>query len=120
MKTAIKSTLKRLSNGPRTEKELTHAVANQGAIIRNLYDAQNGGFCIGIGEHWHLTNLGRAALEAKKEPRSKEGRICAGTANGIYAGSDLRRVANRPGCYNFLDVPSLMHYGRIYRKDANV
>ena len=124
MKTAIKSTLKRLVNGPRTEKELTTGDANETAhslhTLRRLAEAEQQGFCVYVNETWQLTNAGRAALEAKKEPKFKEGRICAGTANGIYDGSDLRRLANRPGCYNFLDVPSLMHYGRIYRKDANV
>lgn len=124
MKTAIKSTLKRLVNGPRTEKELTTGDASEtahaGHTIRRLNEAEQQGFCVYVNEAWMLTQSGRDALAKKKEPRFTEGRICASTATGVYDGSDLRRLANRPGCYNFLDVPSLMHYGRIYRKDANV
>ena len=123
MKTAIKSTLKRLINGPRTEKELTAGDASEtahaGHTIRRLNDAEQQGFCVYVNETWQLTNAGRMALEAKKEPKFKEGRICAGTATGTYSGHDLRRLANRAGCYDFIDVPSLMHYGRVYRKDAN-
>lgn len=122
MKTAIKSTLKRLANGPRTEKELTTGDASEtahaGHTIRRLNEAEQQGFCVFIGEHWHLTQSGRDALEKKKEPRFTEGRICAGTATGTYNGADLRRLANRPGAYQFLDIPSVMHYGLVYRKDA--
>lgn len=124
MKTAIKSTLKRLINGPRTEQELTTGTAVETAhshhTLRRLQEAQQQGYCISDGETWMLTHSGRDALAVKKEPRFKEGRICAGTATGVYDGSDLRRLANRKGAYDFLDIPSLYHYGLVYRKDVNV
>lgn len=123
MKTAIKSTLKRLINGPRTEKELTCGdvadTAHQNHTIRRLNESEQQGYCVFVDGAWQLTNAGRDALAKKKEPRFTEGRICAGTATGTYSGHDLRRLANRSGCYDFLDVPSLMHYGLVYRKDAN-
>lgn len=123
MKTAIKSTLKRLVNGPRTEKELTTGDAAETShanhTISRLNDAEQQGFCVYVNETWQLTNAGRMALEAKKEPKFKEGRICAGTATGKYLGQDLRQLANRSGAYAFLDIPSRMHYGLVYRKDAN-
>lgn len=123
MKTAIKSTLKRLLNGPRTEKELTTGdaaeTAHAGHTIRRLNDGEQQGFCVFIGEHWHLTQSGRDALATKKEPKFKEGRICAGTATGVYDGSDLRRLANRAGAYDAFDLPSRYHFGLVYRKDAN-
>lgn len=122
MKTAIKSTLKRLINGPRTEKELTCGDAAETShanhTIRRLNEAEQQGFCVYVNETWQLTNAGRMALEAKKEPKFKEGRICAGTATGTYSGHDLRQLANRPGAYDALNVPSLYHFGRVYRKDA--
>lgn len=124
MKTAIKSTLKRLINGPRNEKELTTGDASEtahaGHTIRRLNEAEQQGFCVFIGEHWNLTQAGRDALAKKKEPRFKEGRICAGIATGTYNGADLRRLANRPGAYDFIDIPSNYHFGLVYRKDANV
>lgn len=122
MKTAIKSTLKRLINGPRTEKELTCGDAAETShanhTIRRLNDAEQQGFCVYVNEAWMLTQSGRNALAKKKEPKFKEGRICAGTATGTYLGQDLRQLANRSGAYAFLDVPSLYHFGRVYRKDA--
>lgn len=123
MKTAIKSTLKRLINGPRTEKELTCGdvaeTSHANHTIRRLNEAEQQGFCVYVNDTWMLTQSGRDALAKKKEPRFTDGRICAGTATGIYDGSDLRRLANRPGCYDFIDIPSRMHFGLVYRKDAN-
>lgn len=123
MKTAIKSTLKRLINGPRTEKELTTGDASETShanhTIRRLNDAEQQGYCVYVNEAWMLTQSGRDALAKKKETRFTEGRICAGTATGVYDGSDLRQLANRPGAYDALNVPSLYHFGRVYRKDAN-
>lgn len=124
MKTAIKSTLKRLINGPRTEKELTTGDAAETShanhTLRRLNEGEQQGYCVYVNDAWHLTEAGRAALATKKEQKFKEGRICAGTANGTYSGMDLRQLANRPNAYQFLDIPSRMHYGLVYRKDAKV
>lgn len=123
MKQAHKSVLKRLINGPREEKTLTHGgdqdLGNAAIhIVRNLEDAQALGLCVKIGETWYLTNGGREALNVKAE--AKVLRICAMSMTERYDGADLRRLANRPGAYNFIDLPSRMHFGLVYRKDAKV
>jgi hypothetical protein len=121
MKQNIKATLKKLSAGPRTEKSMTHGDMDLGNtavhIIRNLNDGQAQGYCVMIGEHWHLTDAGRKALDKKPVSTGKD-RICAMSTKEKYDGAELRQLGNRPGAYSFLNVPSLMHFGRVYRKDA--
>ena len=72
MKTAIKSTLKRLINGPRTEKELTCGdvaeTSHANHTIRRLNEAEQQGFCVYVNDTWMLTQSGRDALAKKKEP----------------------------------------------------
>lgn len=36
---------------------------------------------------------------------------------GRYDGKELLPYACRPGALDALKLPSLMHYGRVYRKD---
>jgi hypothetical protein len=123
MKTAIKSTLKRLINGPRTEKELTTGSAvetsHAGHTIRRLYEAQQQGYCISDGETWMLTQAGRNAL-AEKKVQKITGRICASSTKEAYDGHELKRLSYRPHAYDAFDLPSRYHFGMVYRKDANV
>jgi hypothetical protein len=121
MKQNHKSVLKRLINGPRDEKSLTHGgdldLGNAALhVIRNLEESQALGYCVKVGEEWMLTNAGKTALNVKAEP--KQTRITSWSVGGVYKGEDLRRLANRPGCYEFLNIPSRMHFGLVYRKDA--
>jgi len=116
-----KAILKRLSNGPRTELEITTGQIDQTAhalhSIRNLNEAQALGLCVKIGDAWSLTNSGRAAIEAKDAEKATK-RICAYSMTERYDGKELRQLGNRVGAYNFLNVPSRMHDGLHYRKDA--
>jgi len=116
-----KAILKRLSNGPRTELEITTGQIDQTAhalhSIRNLNEAQAFGLCVKIGDAWSLTNDGRKAIEAKEVEKETK-RICAMSTTEKYDGAELRQLGNRNGAYDFLNVPSRMHFGLVYRKDA--
>jgi hypothetical protein len=121
MKQNHKSVLKRLINGSRDEKSLTHGgdqdLGNAALhIIRSLNEAQALGLCVKIGEEWMLTQGGKAALNVKAEPKVQ--RICGLTMTERYDGKELRQLGNRPGAYNFINIPSRMHFGLVYRKDA--
>lgn len=121
MKQSHKTVLKRLSNGERTELELTtgevSATAHAQHTLRYLSEAQQLGFCVKVGDAWTLTNAGRQALNVK--PVAKQtAKITSWGMKEYYKGEDLRRLANRAGCYDFLDLPSRMHDGLHYRKDA--
>jgi len=123
MKQNHKSVLKRLINGPRDEKSLTHGgdldLGNAALhVVRSLNEAQALGYCVKVGEEWMLTNAGKTALKVEK-PAFNKTRITSWSVGGVYKGEDLRRLANRPGCYDFLEIPSRMHFGLVYRKDAN-
>jgi len=116
-----KAILKRLSNGPRTELEITTGQIDQTAhalhSIRYLEETQALGLCVKIGDAWSLTNDGRKAIEAKEVEKATK-RICGLTMTETYNGAELRQLGNRPGAYSFLNVPSRMHFGLVYRKDA--
>ena len=121
MKQNHKSVLKRLINGPREEKSLTHGgdldLGNSAIhAVRNLEESQALGLCVKIGEEWMLTQGGKTALNVKAEP--KQTRICGLTMTETYNGAELRQLGNRKNAYDFLNIPSLMHFGRVYRKDA--
>lgn len=121
MKQNHKSVLKRLINGPRDEKSLTHGGdldLGNAAIhtVRNLEESQALGLCVKIDEEWMLTQGGKAALNVKAE--QKQTRICAMSTTEKYDGAELRQLGNRKNAYDFLNIPSLMHFGRVYRKDA--
>lgn len=123
MKQNHKSVLKRLINGPREEKSLTNGgdldLGNAALhIVRNLEESQALGYCVKVGEEWMLTQGGKSALNVKSEP--KQTRICALSMTEKYDGHELRQLGNRVGAYDFLNVPSRMHDGLHYRKDANV
>jgi hypothetical protein len=116
-----KAILKRLSNGPRTELEITTGQIDQTAhalhSIRYLEETQALGLCVKIGDAWSLTNDGRKAIETKDVEKATK-RICGLTMTEKYDGKELRQLGNRVGAYNFLSVPSRMHDGLHYRKDA--
>jgi len=116
-----KAILKRLSNGPRTELEITTGQIDQTAhalhSIRYLEETQALGLCVKIGDAWSLTNDGRKAIEAKEVEKATK-RICGLTMTERYDGKELRQLGNRPGAYEFLNIPSRMHFGLVYRKDA--
>jgi hypothetical protein len=121
MKQNHKNVLKRLINGPRDEKSLTHGGdldLGNAAIhtVRNLEESQALGLCVKIGEEWMLTQGGKTALNVKAEPKVL--RICGLTMTERYDGKELRQLGNRPRAYEFLNIPSRMHFGLVYRKDA--
>lgn len=123
IKQSHKAVLKRLAIGPRAEKDLTHGgdldLGNAALhIVRNLEEAQALGLCVKIGEDWHLTGSGREALDVA--PVQSVKRICAMSMTATYDGKELRQLGNRTHAYDFLDIPSLMHDGLHYRKDAKL
>lgn len=117
-----KAILKRLSNGPRTELEITTGQIDQTAhalhSIRYLNETQALGLCVKIGDAWSLTNDGRKAIAENSNPAFKNTRICGLSIKETYDGKELRQLGNRNGAYDFLNVPSRMHFGLVYRKDA--
>jgi hypothetical protein len=118
-----KAILKRLSNGPRTELELTTGEVDQTAhaqhTIRYLLATQAFGLCVKIGDAWSLTNSGRAAIEDKEVEKATK-RICAYSVTERYDGKELRQLGNRVGAYDFLSIPSRFFDARVYRPDAKV
>lgn len=118
-----KAILKRLSNGPRTELEITTGQIDQTAhalhSIRNLNEAQALGLCVKIGDAWSLTNDGRKAIEAKEAEKATK-RICAYSMTERYDGKELKQLGNRVGAYEFLNIPSRFFDTRVYRPDAKV
>ena len=114
-----KATLKRITE-PRLEKQLTEGDQSQLALhtINYLHQCQALGLCVKISDTWSLTNAGREAIKVEKS--AKVDRICAFSVTEKYTGEDLRQLANRRGAFDFLNIPSLMNFGRVYRKDAKL
>lgn len=112
-----KATLKRLVNGSRTENELTTGDMNETQhakhTVNRLEDCQVLGYCVKIGDEWHLTDAGREVIETKAEKASK--RITSWSVGGVYDGWDLRDLANRPNAYDYRKCPSIINGERVFK-----
>lgn len=91
-------------------------------ITKWLTDLQRFGLAVNIGEMWHITNAGRAEHKNRNEKLknvSKERNKVSIYEMENYQGFD-KKMAFRPGCFDFLNCPSLIFEERVYRKNRLV
>lgn len=117
--------LRKLNHRELTVKGLTlNNVTGQADIHiqRWLDDLQRLGFAVNIGELWHITNAGRDEHKKKKEKLkdvvASKNKISIYEL-GTYEGFD-KNMAYRPGCFDFLNCPSLIFDKRVYRQNRLV
>lgn len=117
--------LRKLNHRELTVKGLTlNNVTGQADIHiqRWLDDLQRLGYAVNIGEVWHITNAGRQEHKNKKEKlkqvTSAKNKVSIYEL-GNYEGFD-KKMAYRPGCFDFFKCPSLIFEDRVYRKNRLV
>jgi len=112
-----RSLLKRLSSGPRTMIDLTHAATDNNSVSfhyqRYLPELERFGYVINHQEKWHLTEYGR--MEMNRAISGAAMRIESGSIREPYDGKELRRNVQRRGCYDFLKYPSRFGDNQIYK-----
>lgn len=115
-----KALLKRLSNGPRSMHDLTHAAVEGNAVsfhyVKYLPELERFGYVIQHDEKWHLTQYGRNEMDRVISGAAM--RIENGSSKEPYDGKELRRNVFREGCYDFLNHPSRFGDSRVYQKGA--
>ena len=109
-----RSLLKRLSSGPRTMIDLTHAATDNNSVSfhyqRYLPELERFGYVINHDQKWHLTEYGR--MEMNRAISGAAMRIENGSTTEKYDGKELRMSVFRRGCYDFLQLPS--RFGDIF------
>ena len=112
-----RSLLKRLSSGPRTMLELTHAATDNNSVSfhyqRYLPELERFGYVINHDQKWHLTEYGR--MEMNRAISGAAMRIENGSVKEPYDGKELRMSVFRRGCYDFLKYPSRFGDNQIYK-----
>jgi hypothetical protein len=113
-----RSLLKRLSSGPRTMIDLTHAATDNNSVSfhyqRYLPELERFGYVINHDQKWHLTEYGR--MEMNRVISGAAMRIENGSVREPYDGKELRRNVFRRGCYDFLQLPSRFGDSFVPRK----
>ena len=109
--------LKRLESKPRALFELTHSNTDNHSVsyhyAKFLHDLAQHGYVIEHEDKWHLTQFGRMELsKALSKAQAHDLKIKIQP----YDGAELRPLANRPGCYDFLKHPSRFSETRVYPK----
>lgn len=110
------SMLKKLSNGGKELRSLTHGndvSQMSGHYERYLQEMQALGLVVQLGDSWSLTNAGREKLQGEKK-NVATGKIADWRERPIYDGSDLRDLTNRRFAYDAFKLPSLMNGVRVY------
>lgn len=112
-----KALLKRLSGGPRTMIDLTHAATDNNSVSfhyqRYLPELERFGYVVHLQEKWHLTEYGR--MEMNRAISGAAMRIENGSTIEPYDGKELRRNVFRRGCYDFLNYPSRFGNTQIFK-----
>jgi len=113
-----RSLLKRLSSGPRTMIDLTHAATDNNSVSfhyqRYLPELERFGYVINHDQKWHLTEYGR--MEMNRVISGAAMRIENGSTTEKYDGKELRMSVFRRGCYDFLQLPSRFGDNFVPRK----
>lgn len=112
------SMLKKLSNGTKELRSLTHGndvSQMSGHYERYLQEMQALGLVVQLGDSWSLTNHGREKLQGEKK-NVATAKIADWKEREVYRGEDLRDLANRPCAYDAFKLPSLMNGVRVYPK----
>ena len=109
--------LKRLSGGPRTMIDLTHAATDNNSVSfhyqRYLPELERFGYVVHLQEKWHLTEYGR--MEMNRIISGVAMRIENGSVTEPYDGKELRKNVYRRGCYDFLKYPSRFGDTQIFK-----
>lgn len=121
LKSYHKQMLRRLEHKPSSLKGFTHGDNNSGNVSVHfenyLNDLQNFGYVVNVGDVWHITGFGLAALHEKKNVATPT-KIHNGTMIEFYDGKDLKQSGIRVGAFDFLKYPSKfgehLSYPRIY------
>ena len=101
------STLKRLTNGPRSSLSFTTSEAHLSGAYHSLTHLKNlemNGLVVQIEDMWHLTNAGRMRLIESKAENSP--RHANGTTHEKYVQGDWKNLVHRRGALDFLKFPS--------------
>lgn len=91
-------------------------------ITKWLNDLERHGYAVSIGEVWHITNAGREEHINK----TKKIKSVANSKNktSIYEMENYegmsKKMAYRPGCFDFINCPSLIFNERVYRQNRLV
>ena len=101
------STLKRLTNGPRSSLSFTTSEAHLSGAYHSLTHLKNlemNGFVVEIDEMWHMTNAGRRKLVETSYEKSDK--YANGTTHEKYVQGDWKALVHRRGALDFLKHPS--------------
>ena len=109
--------LSRMSVKPRTARELSNGYV---ATHTDFYLSalREKGYCVEVGEKWHITKFGVEALKDYKNPRAGVRKKVNSAEQEKYDGAELRHRVQRRGAYDFLACPSRVGDSFVYRPEA--